>query len=336
MNSHRAILCSRVSPSSRNRICLLAKIIPILVFVLTSVPRSFAQSCPTVPTGSHTISASVSNSVTGIGLAEGAVFPTGGTLRLDAHATTSGGCQTVCNFYPNDVNHIAIWADISTNAGSYSSSVGNIFGINENGTTAYLQDLDSHSANSTGAPVFGVAAPGTYTFYFQGIIDRNPNCPSIPDHTDIVSITVTVGAADNAQNRGECDECACKVATTPAVGKPINVTTGNMYLQQTDYTLPGIGSALEINRTYNSQNQSTGLFGFGWSSLLDESLVTYGSLLLRINLPDGGAVYFSRSSTSDPFTPKQRLQAYRDVVQNSDNTYTLTFRDGSTHQFNAT
>src|SRR5262249_31915707 len=90
MNSQRVILCSSVSASSRNRISLLAKIIPILVFVLTSVPRSFAQSCPTVPTGSHTISASVSNSITGIGLAEGAVFPTGGTLRLDAHATTSG------------------------------------------------------------------------------------------------------------------------------------------------------------------------------------------------------------------------------------------------------
>jgi hypothetical protein len=34
--------------------------------------------------------------------------------------------------------------------------------------------------------------------------------------------------------------------------------------------LPGIGDGLEIKRTYNSGNQTAGLFGYGWSSILDD------------------------------------------------------------------
>jgi hypothetical protein len=49
---------------------------------------------------------------------------------------------------------------------------------------------------------------------------------------------------------------------------------GNMYLEQTDYGLPGFGEGLRITRTYNSKKQSAGLFGYGWSSILDESITT--------------------------------------------------------------
>src|SRR5262249_54458400 len=62
---------------------------------------------------------------------------------------------------------------------------------------------------------------------------------------------------DDAENAG---------ATCPAVGEPVNPTNGNMWLRQTDYSLPGIGENIEINRFYNSIIQTSGLFGFGWST----------------------------------------------------------------------
>ena len=65
-----------------------------------------------------------------------------------------------------------------------------------------------------------------------------------------------------------------------------------MYIQQMDYRSPGVGG-LAIVRTYNSKNQFAVLFGYGWSSLLDEWLISYGPDLLRLNMPDGRAIYFA-------------------------------------------
>jgi len=108
-----------------------------------------------------------------------------------------------------------------------------------------------------------------------------------------------------------------------------------MYLQQTDYRLPGMGQGLEITRAYNSSKQSSGLFGYGWSSVLDESVVAYGNFLTRLNLPNGRAIYFTRNSTGAPFVPLSTLNIHGQLVKNVDNSYTVTFSDGSVHQFNA-
>jgi RHS repeat-associated protein len=149
-----------------------------------------------------------------------------------------------------------------------------------------------------------------------------------PDETEVITITVNVGPTEHEINNGElpCEN---------EVGEPINVTNGNMYLQQTDYHLPGLGEGLDITRTYNSRKQTSGLFGVGWSSILDESVVAYGNFLLRLNLPDGRAVYFERDTVGDAFDPLSTLGFHGQIVKNVDNSYTLTFRDGSIHQFNA-
>jgi len=118
------------------------------------------------------------------------------------------------------------------------------------------------------------------------------------------------------------------------VGKPINVTNGNMYLQQGDYSLPGAGPAINITRTYNSISQRVGLFGLGWSTAYDESIQAYDNNLLRLNLPDGQAAYFGRTATTgafSPLTPDFRGQ----VTKNSDGSFTLSLKDGRTHNFNA-
>ena len=305
---------------------IIKTLVSVLALLLLGA-TAFGQSCPTHGNGAHTIGASVNYS-NGTQIPEGVTFAVGSTMRIDSIVTTSGGCETACTFYPNLVNHIAIWADISTTGGLNGTySVGNIFGLNPDGTTGFFPELNSQASNSTGPISFTPAAPGTYTFHIQGIIDRHPNCPAIPDHTGVISITIQVGDTDVATEWGDA---SCK-----GVGEPVNVTTGNVYLHQTDYRLPGIGAGLEITRTYNSKKQVAGLFGFGWTSVLDESIKVYGTLLIRLNLADGRSVYLSRPNTAAAYAPSRPMDLRGQVVKNVNGSFTLTFIDGSVHQFNA-
>src|SRR5436190_15733886 len=113
--SHNSVRRHLFSSFNLNR-CLT---IGFILFGLLLIPGTVtqAQSCPTSGNGSHTIMASISNNSTSVALPENAIFQTGGTLRIDATATTSGHCETACTQYPNLVNHIAVWADVSTTGG---------------------------------------------------------------------------------------------------------------------------------------------------------------------------------------------------------------------------
>ncbi len=129
---------------------------------------------------------------------------------------------------------------------------------------------------------------------------------------------------------GENDGASC-----PAVGRPINVTTGNMYLQQSDYSLPSVGPAINVTRTFNSNSQSTGIFGRGWSTAYDESITAYDNYLTRFNQGDGRAIYFGRPvGSSGAFGPLAG-DFRASLLQNGGGGFTLTMKDGSAHQFNS-
>lgn len=118
------------------------------------------------------------------------------------------------------------------------------------------------------------------------------------------------------------------------VGKPVNVTNGNMYLKQTDYVLPGIGENINVTRSYNSIIQTNGLFGRGWSTLYDENVSVIDNYSLKLTLSDGRAVYFARNTTTAAFLPVSP-GFYGDVMKRTDGTYRLTFKDGRVHEFNS-
>ncbi len=142
-----------------------------------------------------------------------------------------------------------------------------------------------------------------------------------------ISTVSLILIGDGAEDAGE----GCPMQR---VGEPVNVTNGNMYLEQTDYNLPGSGENIVINRFYNSIIQTSGLFGFGWSTKYDESLWLYDDKMIRLNMPDGRAVYFGRKNTIDAFTAVSP-EIYGQILKNADNTYTLTFKDGRIHKFSA-
>ena len=308
-----------------------------------ALPTVEAESCENNPQGGgESISADIVVRDTTQTLGHNGLVPAHTDIEIHGLATAFGQCigmaidcdpsPCICTetgtVYERTVNHISVYVDVSSNGalnGTYY--LGDVFGKNPNGTTAFFHVLDSRAGNTSGPVNFTLSQPGSYRFRIKAIINRTP-CNMEPFQTNEVTITLNVGPNDYATNYAE-QSCPEKV------GKPVNITTGNMYLSQTDYLLPGFGKALDITRTYNSAKQSSGLFGLGWSSMLDESIVAYGDLLVRLNLPDGRAVYLGRNSAGTPFDPVVAMSFHGQVVKNVDNSYTLTLRDGSVHQFNA-
>jgi len=331
------------------RFCLLITLFTILIlssvvlFTTRPVAATPTLSCDPTPQGSgEDINADISIRDTDLPLPDHGIVPGYTFLEINAFAAAYGQCignawycetsPCVCQatgvVYERTINHIGVYVDISTTNGLNGHYfVGNVYGKNPNGTGADFHELSTSASNSTGPLSFMVSYPGTYRFSINAIINTTP-CDMQPDETETIIITVNVGPTEHEINNGEkpCEH---------HVGEPVNVTNGNMYLQHTDYRLPGLGEGLDITRTYNSRKQTSGLFGVGWSSVLEESVTAYGNLLLRLDLPDGRAVYFDRDSVNDPFEPLSMLGFHGQLVKNANNTYTLTFRDGSVHEFNA-
>ncbi len=168
-------------------------------------------------------------------------------------------------------------------------------------------------------------------FTYRYLVRDNP-----PTWSGTATVSISVIGNEDRQNAGRSCPIGGGVRAgagmNASVGEPVNVTNGNMWLEQTDYSLPGIGEKIEINRFYNSMIQEAGLFGWGWSTKYDERLAFYDDRLIRLDQPDGRAAFFGRVNTTDPFrsfSPDVTGQ----LVKNVDNTYTLTFKDGRIHHF---
>lgn len=308
----------------------------LTTFAFAAAPALQAQTCEHISNpGSESMSAYIT--LNGTPVAEGMVVPLGSNFRIDSIATATGSC-TGMGWVPNAnpprceptgytyervPNHTQVSVEISTGTDLLGWVVGNVYGTG--GPNQHV--INSASSDTTGPNYQYAGWKGTYKFRIFANINTTP-CNLAPNQTEEKIITVHVGDNDDGPN---CGTTSCNVN----VGKPINVTNGNMYLQQTDYRLPGFGSGLELTRTYNSKLQRSGVFGFGWSTILDESIQTYDPRLLRLNLADGRAVYFARATTAAPYVPVPPGDFRGQIVQNVDSTYTLTLKDGGVHQFGA-
>ena len=91
--------------------------------------------------------------------------------------------------------------------------------------------------------------------------------------------------------------------TTGFADDPINTATGNFVEPETDIAFPSSASALAVTRTYNSiiavsqfraneDAPSVGVFGLGWSSILDQRLIVSDNEIEWVQ-DDGRHVLFS-------------------------------------------
>ncbi|NOT47548.1 MAG: hypothetical protein HOP17_07330, partial [Acidobacteria bacterium] len=276
-----------------------------------------------------------------------AIFNGGGVYFQAGDGVTSGSASvsyTVCdNGVPQQCVDGTVTINVVNSAPVAGADFYEVTGATlevpaEKGILANDSDPDGDYPLNNGDTSFQIPGPeGKLTIYPGGGLSFERTNPftfsgtlvydyRIKDSLKTIAwgiIVISVQPIDGANNAG--DSC-------PILAKPVNVTTGNMWLQQADYSLPGLGDPIEINRFYNSVKQSNGLFGFGWSTKYDESLYAYGDKMLRLNMPDGQAIYFARAATTGPFLT-MNSDVHGQIVRNTDNSYTLTFKDGGSHKF---
>ena len=110
-----------------------------------------------------------------------------------------------------------------------------------------------------------------------------------------------------------------------SIGEPINIATGNMYLDVVDYTTVGT-NPLAFIRSYNSKSVQHGLYatalGPNWRSNYDRYLRYVSSSLVAVERPDGRVINFNL--VSSVWTPDTDFDF---KLTNSGSTYTLTTPD---------
>jgi len=147
---------------------------------------------------------------------------------------------------------------------------------------------------------------------------------------------IPAGQPASPANLGQCKQCQ------QHAGAPVNLTEGNVWIQQRDYSVPGLGGGLELSRTWNSRwmyatpPTLAGMFGSGWRLTYEEQLMPIGANAFIYWRGDGSGWTFTYNSALNSYSlsspPDERAQ----LVQNpATGAFTLTFADGTQKVFNS-
>ncbi len=86
--------------------------------------------------------------------------------------------------------------------------------------------------------------------------------------------------------------------------EPVNLNTGNFYMEQEDSSVPDYGEALSIIRSYNSRGADyTGAFGAGFSFAYDEQLTRKDDKTLLYRRGDGSTLEFTLQADGTYISP---------------------------------
>ena len=150
----------------------------------------------------------------------------------------------------------------------------------------------------------------------------------------VTPATPPPGGPVNVADQGRCKQCQLHA------GAPLNVTNGNVWIEERDFSVPGLGGGLNLTRTWNSlwllanPPALAGMFGLGWQSTYEEQLMLQGSQSLIYWRGDGSGWTFTYNSALNSYSltspPDERAQ----LVSNLTGGFTLTLADGTQKVFN--
>ena len=301
------------------------------------LPGRTVATCYIPQPGPLTVGLTVTDRATGVQLSNGVVAPYNGTTYIDFHewGTAYGSCAIyvygtppACSYLvqtqTRDVNHLGtnLYANSKVLSGNYF--LGDVFGKNSNGTTAYFQSLDDSMSNSTG-PIepLNITAPGIYTLTLTTQTDPTV-CPVLPES---ISTQMTVFYEPPIDKNLGCQTDGKD--GQKQVADPCDVSTGNNYQKERDYQ----SATLPLERHYNSLlHVSLGL-GIGWTTAYHRRLELFGSNMLSVRRVDGRAEPFTLSGevwqgqADSALTVTQDSTGFTVIVENGDSErYDLTGR----------
>lgn len=112
-----------------------------------------------------------------------------------------------------------------------------------------------------------------------------------------VSLAAALAAAGvNAERADLTIDPPTAIGAAPTTGfanDPVNTSTGNFLEPEVDVACGGAAASLRFTRMYNSLDPSGGVFGRGWSSILDVRLV-HSDEAVRFVQADGRQIVFPR------------------------------------------
>ena len=117
------------------------------------------------------------------------------------------------------------------------------------------------------------------------------------------------------------------------INEPVDLVTGRFIVEKTDLVLPG-RQAIELRRTYRSENPVAGLLGIGWTLDRYESRVFQSGSQLLLRLPDQSRYAFTQgapgqwTNSSEPFLRGTVLTPLP-----GDFRWQLRFKDGTVQRF---
>ena len=138
-------------------------------------------------------------------------------------------------------------------------------------------------------------------------------------------------------NLGPCKQCQ------QHAGAPVNLTDGNVWIEERDYSVPGLGGGLALTRIWNSRWMGAappafaGMFGNSWRSTYEEALTgPDANNNLTYWRGDGSGWTFTYNSTLSTYTlsspPNERAQLVSNPATGG---FTLTLADGTQRVFNS-
>jgi len=117
------------------------------------------------------------------------------------------------------------------------------------------------------------------------------------------------------------------------VGKPVSVSSGTVYVAETDFSLKG-PVPLTFTRYYDSAETKARDFGVSWSHSYDTRLVLFGTSTYKIINPDGSNVYYIDNDSDNIFNVEFPKGEQSRLVMNGNGSFTREFTDGAREEFN--
>jgi len=142
-------------------------------------------------------------------------------------------------------------------------------------------------------------------------------------------------APANAQSE-DCPTCRLGA---PVAGSPINLSTGNTYIEQNDLRLPGLGGGLSLMRTWISKwptsqlSSQIGMFGPNWRSTYEERVFIGSDNYIKYARSDGSFWSFGTGGPEWAVAAPAKVNA---TLTLGASYWTLTFQNGEQRHFDST
>jgi RHS repeat-associated protein len=225
-----------------------------------------------------------------------------------------------------------------------------VYGIgNGNGDIQVIDVATSSVVDTISTNGFAVIAaafvPGTSTLYgvfLELITIINTATGAVTNINTLIDTAITLGywegiviasgtgvtGVGTAQSGELLGDCACKYGPThgvfsPAAGDPIDIASGNVHYQTTDYSTAG-QNPLAFTRSYNSRGNAPGIttlaasLGVNWRSNYDRYLQIISASQVIAERADGQQLAFTLNGTA--WTPNTDVDV---TLSNAGTTWTL-------------